>query len=124
MCRRVREGSGDWSSAGIKLDESTIATSVAKAVRNGKYLQLNLKFDGAAELPEVIQAVHCLRKAHAKDEWGWDLAVRANIQDSNRATLVLMGIEKTGTKGHLDWTEARNIAFAIDEVCNERLAMS
>lgn len=116
MYREASEGTGDWTKAGIKLDADTIAAAVEQSVRGGKYLQFNLKFDGNAELPEVAQALHCMRQAHADSEWGWNHATVANIQDYRRATLVLLGIEATGTQGHVDWSEANNVAFAFEEV--------
>ncbi len=116
MCREVERGSGEWSRAGIEANADTIAASVAQAVRKGHYLQFNLKFDEVVELPPALQALRCIRQAHEKREWGWCYATGINLQDPRRGTLVLLGIEGTGTDLHVDWSEAENVAFAFEEV--------
>ena len=112
--REVAAASGDWKTAKIKPNADTIAAAVEAAVLKGKYLSINLKFDKVEELSQVAQALLRLRQAYAKDEWGWDHA--RDMQDKGRATLLLLGNAGTGTKGHVDWTEAMNIAFALEEV--------
>ncbi|KAL0029489.1 hypothetical protein WJX77_011364 [Trebouxia sp. C0004] len=116
MLQEVERGSSEWSRAGIEANADTIAASVAQAVNKGHYLHFNLKFDKVAQLPPAMQALQCIRQAHAKREWGWCYATGINLQDPWRGTLVLLGIEGTGTDLRVDWSEAENLALAFEKV--------
>ena len=48
-------------------------------------------------------------------EW-WADAMEARISDIYQSTLLLIGKADQGTGFHVDWTEAKNIAFACNQV--------
>ena len=112
-----KEGAGDWDTSGVAPGSPDIAAATAKAIREkSKYLQANLRVDDGADakLTAVVETLLRMRAAHKEDEWGWDAA--EDVTDLYRATLMLFGIEGTGTHTHADWSQAKNIAFASDKV--------
>lgn len=109
-----QEGGGDWNTASINPGHLDIAGAVAAAICSGKYLQCNLKMDKDANLPHVMKALVQIRQGQYADEWGWSYA--DGIQDYRRATLILFGLKGHGTHGHVDWSEANNIAFSFKQV--------
>ena len=74
--------------------------------------------DKDANLPHVVKALVQVRHGHYADEWGWSYA--DGIKVARRATLILFGLKGHGTHGHVDWSEANNIAFSFKQVgfCN------
>ena len=88
-------------------------TAVMNAYEQGEYLQWTWALDdGLAVLPGTVRKLWDVREAYKAQEWGWEYA--RGYQDYRRGTLVPWGSNTTST--HVDWTIARNIAFATTEV--------
>lgn len=62
-------------------------------------------------LHEDIRRVIQLRLQHVSTEW-WKHTYF--IQNTAKATLWLVGGKDSGTGFHVDWAEAKNVAWAID----------
>ena len=100
----------------ISSDPARIAAAAPKAVRKGKYLQINCNFDHSRELPAPLQALQQLRDMHKTTEYGWGIAADAFLQDTKNGTILLLGNESQCTGAHADWTESYNYGFAVGPV--------
>ena len=81
------------------------------------YFQCNLKLAPAAMRTPEAQMLEACRQSFATLGQEWWSAAEANcIADVSQATLLLFGKADSFTGFHVDWTEAKNIAFATQKV--------
>ena len=106
--------SGDWGLTNIAADDKDLAGKTARAIQNYKYLQCNLKTNIDMHLPPNLEALCAWREFYLTEEWGGQHA--ESIQDWPHATLLLFGRKGIGTRAHVDWSSALNIAFAWTKV--------
>ncbi len=81
--------------------------------KRGDYLTCNLQLNPEPSAQAKLLAD--LRESQADMEW-WADAMEARINDIYQSTLLLIGQADQGTGFHVDWTEAKNIAFACSQV--------
>ncbi|KAL3130156.1 hypothetical protein ABBQ38_008465 [Trebouxia sp. C0009 RCD-2024] len=89
------------------------ADAVIEAVRDTDvYFSCNMQQpQDLSSLPEAVQKLVKLRQHFQSQEW-WEHAF--GYQDPSNATLWLIGSSKHGSQFHVDWSEAKNIAWATD----------
>ncbi|DBA96115.1 TPA: hypothetical protein ACH3X1_015671 [Trebouxia sp. C0004] len=80
--------------------------------KRGDYLTCNLQLK--PEPSAQAKLLGDLRESQADMEW-WADAMEARINDIYQSTLLLIGKADQGTGFHVDWTEAKNIAFACNQ---------
>ena len=111
----VSPNNGLGNTGNIDKGHKDIAAAAVAAVYGGKYLECNLKIDSSANLPSdhVLIALDQMRQAMKSEEWGWDHAF--HTEDFRTGTLILTGIAGKGSGGHVDWSQAQNIAFSFTQ---------
>jgi len=112
-----RNVKGDWRFIipNKEVKQHGLVTAVMNAYEQVQYLQWTWALDdGLDVLPDIVRKLWDVREAYKAQEWGWEYA--RGYQDYRRGTLVLWGSESSTTSTHVDWTIARNIAFATTEV--------
>ena len=123
MCRLAllvadgRKAPGEFNSTGIKPGNADIVAATVQAVTKEqapKYLQCNPRADDENEVSRSFAALRQIKEAFVTQEWGWPHT--NDLTDWVQATLLLFGAEGKGTHPHVDKTEAKNIAFALDVV--------
>jgi len=89
------------------------ADAVIEAVRDTDvYFSCNMQQpQDLSSFPEAVQKLVKLRQHFHSQEW-WEHAF--GYQDPSNATLWLIGSSKHGSQFHVDWSEAKNIAWATD----------
>ncbi len=118
MCCSQKDNHDDWPYVDSKKTLAANITAILTAVDQGKYFMCNLPDDMSHVTPDISKLID-LRQQHQKQEW-WDSAFL--VQDPAKATLWLLGNEVCGTRFHLDWTEANNVAWATQGKPEARLA--
>lgn len=78
--------------------------------KRGNYLTCNLQLQPEPSAQAKLLAD--LRESQADMEW-WADAMEARINDIYQSTLLLIGKADQETGFHVDWTEAKNIAFCL-----------
>ena len=94
------------------LHGCTLPKAVWKAaLEDGQYVKFVMKVKGANEAKSKLWKI--LREQRAGEWWG---AAQHGISDIQQTTLIIIGRDGKVTGLHLDWTEAKNVAFALGQV--------
>ena len=112
------EAAGGWNTSKINPGSKDIVQATINAFTwdtSPEYLQFNPRLGDQGASYTVLHRTVDVRVAHYKQEWGWD-AVEGET-DPKRATLLLAGRKVKGTHFHVDKTEAKNTAYAMNKVC-------
>lgn len=105
---------------GHATELANIAAIVKAVEKKGEYFMCNLYCPAdMSSLHQDIRSIINLRKQHASTEW-WEHTY--HVQDAARSTLYLVGNKNNGTGFHADWSETKNISWAINgTVCYKLL---
>lgn len=100
-------------SAGALVRDSVLGSAGTRQVLTGAYVKFTLEVKiSCIEASWLLHLMDLLREAGG-EWWG---APQFGIVSKRLATLILVGGEGTMTGLHVDWTEAKNLAFSLGKV--------
>ena len=114
-CCRQKKDHKDWPfiQKGQKKGPASTEAIMHAVLKDGHYFGCNLFVPpDMSSLPAHVRKALDFRKVRLQHE---DWKFHDFIQDPCRATLWLLGVKDRGTSFHVDWAEASNIAWAVDD---------